>query len=52
MKTWELTASIDGANIDFATLIDSDTEPDFWTCYNIADAHGCPYFSVSEVLPE
>lgn len=52
MKTWELTASIDGVNIDFSTLIDSETEPDFWTCYDIATAHGCTYFCIVEVRLE
>lgn len=49
MKNWRLTASRDGVWIDFKTIIESETEPDFWTCYDIAAAHGCDYFTVSEV---
>ena len=52
MRKWLFTASRDGINVDFETVLESDHEPDFWTCYDIADAHGCPYFNVSEVPPE
>ena len=49
MKKWLLTASVDANEIDFETVIDSDTEPDFWTCYELATAHGCPWFSVDSL---
>ena len=52
MKKWELTASIDGNMLDYSEILESETEPDFWSCYDIAAAHGCPYFNVSEVLPK
>lgn len=48
MKKWIFTASIDGNLIDYETIIESDTEPDFWTCYNLAAEHGCTFFSVTE----
>lgn len=49
MKKWSLVASRNGEWIDFETIIESETEPDFRTCYDIAAAHGCDYFTVSEV---
>lgn len=49
MKKWIFTASQDATNIDFETIIESDTEPDFWTCYDLATSHECEFFSVSEV---
>lgn len=49
MKKWELTASTDGNMIDYSEIIESETEPDFWTCYNIASAHGCEFFTVEEI---
>lgn len=52
MKKWELTASTDGDMIDYSEILEAETEPDFWTCYEIAAAHGCPYFSISEVVEE
>lgn len=52
MKKWELTASTDGNMIDYSEILEAEMEPDFWICYEIAAAHGCEFFSVSEVLPE
>lgn len=48
MKKWLLTCSVDAINIDFETIIKANTEPDFWTCYDIATAHGCEWFYVTE----
>ena len=48
MKKWIFTASIDGNLINYETIIESDTEPDFWTCYNLAAEHGCSFFDVME----
>ena len=48
MKNWILTASRDGINIDFETIIESDTEPGFWACYELAAAHNCDFFSITE----
>ena len=48
MKKWILTASIDAVNIDFETVIESETEPDFWTCNSIAEEHGCNYWTIDE----
>ena len=48
MKNWILTCSTDGVDIDFEITIQSKTEPDFWTCYNKAMKHGCPFFTITE----
>lgn len=48
MKKWILTASIDGVAIDYDTIIESENEPDFWECYEIAEKHGCDFFTVDE----
>lgn len=49
MKKWQLSCSIDGINIDHEEVIYSDTEPDFWTCYEIAKENGCDYFTITEL---
>lgn len=49
MQKWIFTASIDGNLIDYETVIESETEPDFWTCYELAAEHNCDFFSVTEV---
>lgn len=48
MKKWTLTASRTGEYIDFECVILAEFEPDFWTCYNIAAANGCDFFSIEE----
>lgn len=49
MKKWILTASTDGNMIDFETIIESETEPGFWECYELATAHNCDFFDIKEV---
>lgn len=49
MRNWRLTCSIDADNIDHEEDIFSDTKPDYWTCYAIAESHGCQFFDVEEV---
>lgn len=49
MKQWYFTASRDAIEIDFETILESDTEPGFWDCYNLAALHDCDYFTVTEV---
>lgn len=51
MKKWLLTCSTDGVNIDFETVILSETEPGFWDCQDIATAAGCEFWNVDR-LPE
>ena len=50
MKKWNLTCSIDASNIDYETIIESETEPDFWTCQTIAEDHGCSFWTLDEVI--
>ena len=49
MKKWLLIASTDGNMIDYEETIESENEPDFWTQYEIAEKHGCDFFSVDEL---
>ena len=49
MRNWRLICSVDENDINYEEIIPSDVEPDFWTCYAIAENHGCPYFDVEEV---
>lgn len=49
MKKWLFTASVDGVSIDFETIIKSDKEPDFWTCYKIAENHNCIFWTIEEI---
>lgn len=46
MRRWLLTCSIDGVNIDYEAILESPEEPDFWTCYNLAEDHGCSFWSL------
>ena len=46
---WLIVQSKSGIGIDAETIIKSDIEPDFWTCYNIANANGCEFFSVEAI---
>ena len=49
MKKWLLTASVDAIDIDFETVIESETEPGFWTCCHIAEEHGCEWWSIEQI---
>jgi hypothetical protein len=49
MKSWILTCSIDGIDIDYETVIENETEPDYWTCDGIAQENGCDYWTIEEV---
>ena len=48
MNTYVLECSATGIFVDYATELHADTEPDFWTCYEIAQKHGCDYFTITE----
>lgn len=50
MHTYILQASIDGVSIDYLETIRADAEPDFWSLYNIAAAHGCDFWTIEEVI--
>lgn len=45
---WLLTCSKDAIEIDFETVIESETEPGFWECYDIASRNGCEFFSIEQ----
>ena len=49
MKRYLLTCSVDAVGVDFEQEITATEEPDFWTCYEIAAAHGCEWFTLEEV---
>lgn len=49
MKKWRLTCSIDAVDIDYETVIESESEPGFWECHNIAEEHGCEWWSLDEI---
>lgn len=48
IKKWILTCSTDAIEINFQTVLFSETEPDFWTCEAIAAANNCEWFFVEE----
>lgn len=48
VKEWILTCSKDGIDIDHEEVIKSDTEPDFWTCQNIATHNACDFWTLQE----
>lgn len=49
MKKWELVCSKEAIDIDYETIIESEDEPDFWTCYEIAMDHDCGFWTISEL---
>ncbi len=49
MKTWLIVCSADANEITYETTVQSETEPGFWEAYTIAEAHGCPWFTVEEI---
>lgn len=46
---WLLTCSVDAVDVDYEQIIDSDEEPGYWECDEIAQAHGCDWWSVCEL---
>ena len=51
MRTYILQASVDGINIDYEEAIQAAAEPDFWSLEEIAEAHGCAFWTCEEVRP-
>lgn len=49
MKKWLLVCSVDAIGIDYDEIIESDTEPSFWDCHDIAQAHNCDYWSLEQI---
>lgn len=48
MRKWLLTCSIDAIDVDYETIIESETEPDWWICANIAREHDCEWWTLEE----
>lgn len=46
---WLLTMSIDAINIDAEEVIESETEPGFWECVEIARKHGCEWWALERM---
>ncbi len=49
MNKWRIICSRDAVEIDYEEIISSEAEPDFWTCHEIAEKHGCAFFDVNMV---
>lgn len=49
MKKWQLVCSKDEINVDYEEIIESETEPDFVWCNEIAQDHGCKHHYVYEI---
>lgn len=46
IKKWKLTCSIDGINIDYEEIIESNKEPNWWQCQENAEEHRCKLWSI------
>ena len=44
-----LTCSTDGIDIYYEEIIISDKEPGFWECYEIAENHGCEFWTLEKI---
>lgn len=51
MSKWRLICSTDGNMVDYEEIIESNEEPGFWECYEIAQAHGCEHFTIDKNTP-
>ena len=49
MKKYNLYMSKDAINIDAEHEIIAEKEPSYWECEEIAQAHNCEFWSLSEV---
>lgn len=49
MKNWRITCSVDAIDIDYETIIQSENEPDWLVCNDIASQHGCEWWIVDEI---
>lgn len=50
MRTYIFQASVDGVNIDYEETIQAATEPGFWSLEEIAQSHGCAFWTCEEVI--
>lgn len=46
---WLLECSIDAIMVDYSEVLESDGEPGYWVCQEIAEANGCAFWTVSEI---
>lgn len=44
---WIIVCSVDAGKIDYEQEIESAKEPGFWECEEIAQSHGCEFWSLS-----
>ena len=51
VNKWRLICSTDGNMVDYDEIIESEEEPGFWECYEIAEAHGCEHFMIDKETP-
>lgn len=52
MKKWEIVCSIDGDLVDYSEIVESETEPEFWEQFEIAEKHDCEWFTCNELEDE
>lgn len=49
MNKWLLMCSKDAVYVDFEQVLESEKEPGFWECENIAKENGCEWWSLERV---
>lgn len=49
MKKYHFTASRDAVNIDYETIIEATQGTGFWDLYELAEKHGCDFFTLDEI---
>lgn len=49
MKKWLIECSTAAIDIDYSTVIESETEPTWCDCENIAREHGCEWWMCEEI---
>lgn len=52
MRQWRLLCSVDAVGIDYETTLEDENEPHWLTCQNIAEEHGCTWWTLEEVTSE
>lgn len=45
---WLIECSRDAVNVDYSEIFESNIRPGEWECYDIANDHGCEFWTVSE----
>lgn len=52
MRKYYFTASVDAVDVDYETVIYTKEEPGFWRCNELAERHGCEWWSLDEDYEE